>query len=131
MKKRPIIKLLLAATIFLIALPVASHSELVSGTWTGLIDPPSVGPRPLTYSVVQGSDSLSIVAHLPLNDGTVMDITFRDIQVERDVLKYVWGEKEIIITCELFLLEDGSYFGPCPNNQGGLGYMHMVPPDNE
>jgi len=124
---------LLPATIAAAILPVASHAEsggeLVNGTWTGLIDPPSIGPRPMTYTVRGTGESLAITAHLPMNDGSTKDIQFYSIRVEDDALFYKWGERgKIEITCKLTLQEDETYFGPCPNNHGGLGYMHMIPP---
>jgi len=132
MPKRSLSIFLLAA-IGCATLPIASqaepNAELANGTWTGLIDPPSVGPRPMTYTVSGSGESLAISAHLPLNDGSTKDIQFYEIRVEDDALFYKWGEKsKVIITCKLSLQEDGTYFGPCPNNHGGLGYMHMIPP---
>ena len=104
----------------------AVHAQsLEPGTWTGTIAPPGNDSFDVTYDVVVKGDSLTITVHAPPGDRP-----FRDIKTSENQLTF-WFEPGPRVDCVLAKHEDGSYSGDCVAQDGSVGHLTMVPPEED
>ena len=116
---------LFLCALFVCAIPVfVSAQTLPSGTWTGLVIPPSGENVEVTYTVETTNDTLSIVMHVPERG----DMPLENIALSEDAITFNWTPGTHL-DCTLKRKEDGQYAGRCIDASGEDGNMIMIPPE--
>jgi hypothetical protein len=114
----------LALLLFGLSVPaVCSAQSLKAGLWTGTVTPPEGGETVVTYDVTVHGDSLGIVIHA----GEHGDFTVENGKHVDGTISFVFhpGPR---VTCTLSRTEDGSFAGPCLEDDGSQATVTMVPP---
>jgi len=104
--------------------------ELVEGTWTGTITPPTGPTIDVEYEVVGSRGDWSIELVLPTDsfDFDVERILFEGVDVAEETLEFFFTAGTDTIDCSLAWDERGHYEGECADEGGESGVMVMIPP---
>lgn len=128
MRLRAAVLAVVAAALFIAVAP-ASAQELETGTWTGTVTPPDDPTFEVEYEVsYDEGGALAITLIPPAGVDAPPSIPFRDAVLEDGALTFSWTAGSTGLTCELLLLEDGSFEGECVDEDGVPGHLTMVPP---
>lgn len=128
MRLRAAILAVVALALFVAVAP-ANAQELEAGTWTGTVTPPDDPTFDVEYEVSYDEEgALAITLIPPAGSGAPPSIPFRDAAFEDEALTFSWTAGSTALTCELLLLEDGSFEGECVDEDGVPGHLTMVPP---
>jgi hypothetical protein len=115
---------LLALLLVAVLTPALCEAQtLKAGTWTGSIIPPEGDIASVTFDVTMKGDSLGIVIHA----GEHGDFTAEDARYTEGKITFVFhpGPR---VACTLSKTEEGSFTGPCIDEEGGEAKVTMVPP---
>ena len=102
---------------------VCSAQSLKAGLWTGTVTPPDGGETAVTYDVTVHGDSLGIVIHA----GEHGDFTAENGKYADGKISFVFHPGPRVV-CTLSRTDDGSFAGPCIEEDGSEAKVTMVPP---
>lgn len=121
---------LLAVGLVFGATPSVRGQELVEGTWTGTVTPPTGPTIDVEYQIVGHGDELSIELVLPTDsfDFDVHRIVFEGIDVGSGTLEFFFTAGDDTVDCSLAWDERGHYEGECADAGGEPRVMVMIPP---
>ncbi len=103
----------------------AAGQSLETGTWTGTVYPPDGEAVSVTFDVRgEGSDLVITMQDTPMGA-----LELIDIELSESTLEFAWVPGGMLLTCKLERQEDGSYKGPCTDEDGVPGTIVMVPPE--
>jgi hypothetical protein len=111
------------AVLALTSTPAAGQS-LQTGKWTGTIFPPNGQTISVGFNVSGEGAELAIT----MTGTPVGDIEFLDVELTDTVLGFAWVAGNTALTCKLEQQDDGSYEGPCTDDDGVPGTIVMMPP---
>ena len=106
-----------------VAAAPADAQDLVSGTWTGTIEPPDGMVVDVEYEVDGDTPAITMSA---MGESIMLD----DIEVTDEAIHFTFNIG-VYVVCELPLRDDGGYEGECVGDDGDSGWLTMVPPDGE
>ena len=117
--------LMIALTLSVLLTKSATAQDLADGTWTGSMMPPGSDEAPVEYTVSHEDGQLAISILSAMGEFPFSDIGFED-----GALTFTWTPGALI-ECALEPQEDGSYYGDCEDEDGGIGQLRMIPPAGE
>ncbi len=117
--------LIIALTLGVLGTTGAMAQDLADGTWTGSMMPPGGDEAAVEYTVSHEDGQLAISLASPMGEFPFSDIGFED-----GALTFAWTPGPTI-ECALEPQEDGSFYGDCEDEDGGIGQLRMIPPVEE
>ena len=118
--------LALTLAVLLLTSTLAVGQSLQTGKWTGTVIPPNGQTISVGFNVTGEEAELAIT----MTGTPVGDIEFLDVELTDTVLEFAWVAGNTALTCKLEQQDDGSYEGPCTDEDGVPGTIVMTPPSN-